>query len=87
MRYLESVVTLNLDTEKCVGCGRCADVCPHRVFTMTDRKATMVDRGACMECGACRKNCPAGAITVEAGVGCAYALIRSRITGKEACCG
>lgn len=87
MRYLESAVTLQLDAEKCVGCGRCAEVCPHRVFAVADRKAAMVDRGACMECGACAKNCPVEAIAVKAGVGCAYALIRSRITGKPACCG
>jgi ferredoxin len=87
MRYLESVVTLKLDAGKCIGCGRCAEVCPHRVFTVADRKAAMVDRGACMECGACQKNCPTEAITVTAGVGCAYALIRSRINGKAACCG
>lgn len=87
MRYLESVVTLKFDAEKCIGCGRCAEVCPHRVFTMADRKAAMVDRGACMECGACRKNCPTEAIAVHAGVGCAYALIMSRINGKPPRCG
>jgi len=86
MRYIESVVTLKFDPEKCISCGRCAEVCPHRVFAMSERKAVMRDRGACMECGACQKNCPVGAITVNAGVGCAYALIRSRITGKECCC-
>lgn len=87
MRYLESVVTLKLDAEKCIGCGRCAEVCPHRVFNVQERKAIMVDRGACMECGACRKNCPVEALAVKAGVGCAYALILSRITKKPPRCG
>jgi ferredoxin len=41
----------------------------------------------CMECGACATNCPASAITVDAGVGCAAAVIYSWFTGKEPTCG
>jgi ferredoxin len=40
-----------------------------------------------MECGACALNCPAGALKVDAGVGCAAAIIYSWITGKEPTCG
>jgi hypothetical protein len=40
-----------------------------------------------MECGACARNCDFGAITVNAGVGCAAAIINSMITGGEATCG
>ena len=36
MRYLESVITLEFDSEKCNGCGMCALVCPHGVFVMAD---------------------------------------------------
>jgi len=32
LRYLENVVTLQLDTETCNGCGMCVNVCPHGVF-------------------------------------------------------
>ena len=52
LRYLEGVTTLKLDDEKCIGCGRCAEVCPHAVFEITDRKTHIVDLDACMECGA-----------------------------------
>ena len=38
-KYLKNVATLNLSVEKCTGCGRCADVCPHGVFDIADRKA------------------------------------------------
>lgn len=76
-RYLKNVTTLELRGERCIGCGRCLEVCPQQVFIMTTRQVTIVDRDACMECGACQKNCPTGAITVAAGVGCATGLINA----------
>ena len=86
-RYLKNVTTLAYDVEKCVGCGRCIEVCPHGVFDLDDRKAQIVDKDACMECGACALNCPAKAIEANAGVGCAAAIIYSWFTGKEPTCG
>ncbi len=53
LRYLPGVISLRLDQEKCLGCGMCAVVCPHRVFRIENKKARIVDRDACMECGAC----------------------------------
>jgi len=85
-RYLKNVATLCLSAEKCIGCGRCAEVCPHRVFSVNEKKAQIVDKDSCMECGACAKNCPVNAITVEAGVGCAAAVITSWLTGREPSC-
>lgn len=74
-RYLEGVTTLRYAEEKCVGCGRCVEVCPHQVFAVEGKQARVVDRDACMECGACALNCPAAAIGVDSGVGCATGLI------------
>lgn len=73
--YLKNVATLRLDRAVCTGCGRCLDVCPHRVFALADRKAAIRDKDACMECGACALNCPVKALTVDAGVGCASGMI------------
>jgi NAD-dependent dihydropyrimidine dehydrogenase PreA subunit len=87
LRYLEGVVTLELDQGKCNGCGMCVEVCPHEVYTIEDRKAVIVDRDACMECGACAMNCPVEAIQVDAGVGCATAVITGAIRGTEPTCG
>ncbi|HSV30635.1 MAG TPA: mercury methylation ferredoxin HgcB [Atribacteraceae bacterium] len=83
-KYLKNVATLRLSVEKCIGCGRCAEVCPHRVFSVENKKARIKDR--CMECGACAKNCPVNVITVDAGVGCAYAVIMGWLTGSEPSC-
>ena len=85
--YLKNVTTLEFDSMKCVGCGRCTEVCPHGVFDTNEKKAFIADRDACMECGACALNCPAEALSVSAGVGCAAAIIMSWFTGKEPACG
>ena len=87
MKYLKNVVTLQLDLEKCTGCGMCLSVCPHRVFEKAGKKVMIVDRDACMECGACAKNCAFEAISVEQGVGCAAAVIIGFFTGTEPSCG
>ena len=86
LRYIENVVTLELDSEKCIGCGLCAEVCPHGVLTVDEKKAEIVDRDACIECGACAGNCPVEALSVKAGVGCASAIIHGWITGEEPSC-
>ncbi|MCP4231153.1 MAG: 4Fe-4S dicluster domain-containing protein [bacterium] len=87
LRYLPDVVSLELNEEQCNGCGRCLEVCPHEVFSLNARKAFITDKGACMECGACALNCPTEAITVEAGVGCAAAVINGAIKGTGSDCG
>jgi NAD-dependent dihydropyrimidine dehydrogenase PreA subunit len=86
LRYLENVVSLKLDVDKCIGCGMCSNVCPHGVLEIEGRKARITDRDACIECGACAGNCPVEALTVKAGVGCASAIINSWLTGKEPSC-
>lgn len=86
LRYLEDIVTLQLDVDKCIGCGLCTAVCPHAVLLVSRRKAQLDDRNACIECGACARNCPVTALTVKAGVGCASAIIHSWLTGEEPSC-
>ncbi len=86
LRYLKDVATLELDEEKCVGCGICVEVCPHMVFTMNNGNAQIHDPDACMECGACAKNCPADALYVKAGVGCATAVINAALGRKTSSC-
>ena len=83
--YLRGVTTLELDQSLCTGCGICATVCPHAVFTV-DELAVIRDRDACMECGACAKNCRFDAIKVRTGVGCATAIINAAIRGGEPNC-
>ena len=91
--YLKNVTTLHLDSDRCVGCGICTEVCPHQLLHMWEGKALIIDRDACMECGACALNCPVKALTVDAGVGCASGMINewlaslnSNRKGGGGCC-
>ena len=86
LRYIDAVVTLQLDVERCNGCGLCVAVCPRAVFAIADARASLVDRGACIECGACALNCVPSAISVEPGVGCAQAIIHGWLTGGKPSC-
>jgi NAD-dependent dihydropyrimidine dehydrogenase PreA subunit len=86
LRYLRDVVTLELDDTRCIGCGMCANVCPHAVFRLENKRARIVDRDACMECGACATNCPVAAISVQSGVGCLTAIIKGAIKGTVPNC-
>ena len=86
MKYLANVTTLQYTSEKCAGCGRCVEVCPQGVFAMQDKRAVITDRDLCMECGACAMNCPTGALAVEAGVGCAQAIINAALGREESAC-
>jgi NAD-dependent dihydropyrimidine dehydrogenase PreA subunit len=85
-QYIKNVSTLILATDKCTGCGRCVEVCPHQVFVFEGKKAMIVNKDSCMECGACAQNCAFDVIKVNSGVGCAYAVIKGWFTGAEASC-
>lgn len=85
--YLKNVVTLQLFSDRCTGCGMCIEVCPHAVFTLEGDRARIIDRDACMECGACARNCPFDAIAVTSGVGCAAGIIAGKLAGTEPTCG
>ncbi|HOX36166.1 MAG TPA: mercury methylation ferredoxin HgcB [Methanoregulaceae archaeon] len=69
--------------ERCINCKRCTQVCPHGVFAEGKEHAELARPAACMECGACAGNCPVQAITVQSGVGCAWAMIGAALRGKD----
>lgn len=50
---------MQVDPDKCVGCGACARVCPNGAVTMQDGRPVL-DRKACTFCGKCTNFCPAG---------------------------
>ncbi len=50
-------------TDKCSGCGTCADVCPTDAIKIENGKATITME--CIGCGACPRVCPEGAIKMQ----------------------
>ena len=77
------VNTLQYYPDRCINCGMCSRVCPHGVFIPGRETAELDAPASCMECGACALNCPVQAITVQSGVGCAWAMISAALRGKD----
>lgn len=54
-----------LNTRKCMCCGACANACPSRLITLTDKegiRALHFELARCTYCGNCRDACPQEAI-------------------------
>ncbi|MCD6585941.1 MAG: 4Fe-4S binding protein [Desulfobacteraceae bacterium] len=54
-----------VDSEKCIGCGECVDVCPVEVYELQDEKSVPVNAEECVGCESCIEVCEQDAITVE----------------------
>lgn len=55
---------INIDEQKCNGCGLCIPNCPEGAIQIIDNKARLVSDLMCDGLGACLGHCPQGAITV-----------------------
>jgi len=53
-----------IDPEACVGCTRCAQVCPYNAIEGEAQEVHSVIEAACMGCGTCAAECPQDAITM-----------------------
>ncbi len=56
---------INIDQEKCNGCGICVPDCPEGALQVIDGKARLVGDLLCDGLGACLTSCPEDAISVE----------------------
>jgi NAD-dependent dihydropyrimidine dehydrogenase PreA subunit len=67
------IVPPEIDSEKCVGCGKCVDLCPMDVFSGTPgfgkikgEKAVVSHPEFCWHCNCCVDVCPVkGAVSVR----------------------
>lgn len=53
-----------IDRRKCIGCGKCAEICPGHTITVRDKKAR-IDPAGCIRCFCCHEMCPVKAIEVK----------------------
>ena len=53
---------IEIDPEKCTGCGNCLIICGAQVFEMKEKKAVVVHIERCLECGNCEVVCKPDAI-------------------------
>ncbi|MHC1745724.1 MAG: ATP-binding protein [Negativicutes bacterium] len=56
------VELIQVDREKCVKCGICADVCPIGIIHMKQEWPEQADPESCIACGHCTAACPHEAI-------------------------
>ena len=56
---------VNIDDEKCTGCGECIPNCHEGALQIIDNKARLISDLLCDGLGACLGHCPEGAISIE----------------------
>lgn len=85
-----------IDSEKCVKCGRCVDVCPYHAIVKYDRPCAAacgvdaiendhlgrakINHEKCVSCGQCLINCPFAAISDKSQI---FQLIKAIQNGDE----
>lgn len=53
-----------IDKNRCIGCGKCAEICPQKVISLQSKKATIAYKN-CIRCFCCHEVCPVKAIEVK----------------------
>lgn len=54
---------MQVDKERCKGCGACVSDCPQGAIRLRQKKAVIAEN--CSQCGACLRVCPEGALVPE----------------------
>lgn len=77
-------MSVRIDRELCVGCGKCADICPGNLITLDASGAAFLPHPEeCWGCASCLKECVHGAIAYYLGadIGGRGAEMRTRREG------
>lgn len=60
---MDATVEVEIDPERCIGCGSCIKVCPRQALALVQGKAVKTDRPSFL-CGHCEAVCPRKAIRI-----------------------
>jgi len=63
-RFVNSNYFINVNEDKCSGCGDCISVCPMNANKVNENVISEVDLGYCIGCGVCIPKCPENARTL-----------------------
>lgn len=58
----KALTTIQINQEKCKGCGLCQKSCPVSAIKGEDREKRTIDQSKCIKCGTCKDKCPFKAI-------------------------
>lgn len=76
---------IKIDTEKCNGCGACANACHEGAIAMVDGKARLIRDDYCDGLGDCLPTCPTDAISFEMREAAAYdeAAVQAHLAARN----
>ena len=58
----KALTTIQINQEKCKGCGLCQKSCPVSAIKGEAREKRTIDQSKCIKCGTCKDKCPFKAI-------------------------
>ncbi len=59
----EAFKLIKINPDKCIGCTKCAKVCPVNAIDGKVKEKHVINQEKCIKCGACLTSCPVNAIT------------------------
>jgi NAD-dependent dihydropyrimidine dehydrogenase PreA subunit len=53
-----------IDSDKCIGCGVCVEICPNKILYIQDNICKVIDEKKCDRSKGCENVCPTAAIKI-----------------------